>query len=296
MTDNAPTPKDDLKQQTEQARRMLVRLQWLVIILLGSGIVWLYSAFVNITAQVNDKLAKIDTVDTRLNSMDDRVFALTSLYGQKPTQSKNAQEHNSELIKIQLALANQLYKQGKYDETISTLSAIRWQLPKLNGIATPIKNTLSDSLDQDISYLSAQKNQTDAWQAHSLKMQDVQAFLRKHQNLNLGAFNQKNILLHDASILLSLAIGSAHARDKATMTIYLQEVRSHLENYVILTDGKLSIGQVNSDTPASAQDSPKPVTPSPLTSVNDALYVVYELLANSPTDKPLKSMQILSQP
>lgn len=291
MNDTQPTDKDDLKQQAEQARRVLMRLQWLVIVLLASGIVWLYSAFLNINVQVGDKLAKIDTVDTRLNSMDDRIFALTSLYGQKPTQNKSTQEQNSELLKIQLSLANQLYKQGNYDDTINALSAIRWQLPKLNGIATPLKNTLDDSLSQDISYLTAQKNQPDAWQAHSVKMQDVQAFLRKHQNSALGSLNTKDLLIHDASMLLSLAIGSAHARDKSTMTIYLQEVKSRLESYVILSEGKLSIGQVNADTPAS-DDTPKALTP-PLESVNDALYWVYELLANSPKDTPLKSTQIL---
>lgn len=292
MTDNQPpSNQDNLDKQTEQARRVLMRLQWLVIILLGSGIIWLYGVFSNINIQVHDKLAKIDTVDTRLNSMDDRIFALTSLYGQKPNQQKPNQEQDGELVKIQLSLANQLYKQGNYDDTINALTAIRWQLPKLNGIATPIKNTLTDSLNADISYLTAQKNQPDAWQAHVVKMQDVQAFLRKHQNNTAGSLNNKDLLIHDASMLLSLAIGSANARDKSTMTTYLQEVKTRLESHVILTDGKLSIGQVNPDIPTK-NDTPK-TTPPPLETINDALYWVYELLANSPKEKPLKSMQIL---
>lgn len=291
MTDTPPN-KDELKQQTEQARRVLMRLQWLVIVLLGSGIVWLYTAFENINIQVNDKLAKIDTVDTRLNNMDDRIFALTSLYGQKPSQNKPTQEHDQELIKIQLSLANQLYKQGNYDETINALSAIRWQLPKMSGIATPIKNTLIDGLDKDINHLNAQKNQPDAWQAHVVKMQDVQAFLRKYQNNTTGSLSNKDLLIHDASMLLSLAIGSANARDKSTMTTYLQEIKIRLESYVILTDGKLSIGQVNPDTPATQNNETKTITP-PLETVNDALYWVYELLANSPKDKHLHSTQIL---
>lgn len=292
MTNPTPTAKDkdELKQQTEQARRVLMRLQWLVIILLGSGIVWLYNAFQSINIQVHDKFAKIDTVDTRLNSMDDRIFALTSLYGQKPTQNKPAQEHEQELIKIQLSLANQLYKQGNYDDTINALTAIRYQLPKMNGIANPIKNTLTNGINQDISHLNAQKNQPDAWQAHVVKMQDVQAFLRKHQNTNAGSLTNKDLLIHDASMLLSLAIGSANARDRTTMTTYLQEVKNCLESHVILTDGKLSIGQVNGDTPTQSDIQN---TAPPLKTVNNALYWVYELLANSPKDTPLKSMQIL---
>lgn len=289
---NTPNPdKDELKQQTEQARRVLMRLQWLVIILLGSGIIWLYSAFQKINVQVHDKLTKIDTVDDRLNSMDDRIFALTSLYGQKPMPNKNTQEQDSELIKIQLSLANQLYKQGNYEDTINTLKAIRWQLSKLDGIAIPVKNTLIHHLDQDISYLNAQKNQPDAWQAHSVKMQDVQTFLRKHQNNSMGTLSNKDLLIHDAGMLLSFAIGSANARDKTMMTTYLQGVKARLESYVILTEGKLSIGQVNADDSATPAQT-KATTPK-LNSVNDALYWVYELLANAPKDKPLKSTQIL---
>lgn len=289
---NTPNPdKDELKQQTEQARRVLMRLQWLVIILLGSGIIWLYSAFQKINVQVHDKLTKIDTVDDRLNSMDDRIFALTSLYGQKPMPNKNTQEQDSELIKIQLSLANQLYKQGNYEDTINTLKAIRWQLSKLDGIAIPVKNTLIHHLDQDISYLNAQKNQPDAWQAHSVKMQDVQTFLRKHQNNSMGTLSNKDLLIHDAGMLLSFAIGSANTRDKTMMTTYLQGVKARLESYVILTEGKLSIGQVNADDSATPAQT-KATTPE-LNSVNDALYWVYELLANAPKDKPLKSTQIL---
>lgn len=289
---NTPNPdKDELKQQTEQARRVLMRLQWLVIILLGSGIIWLYSAFQKINVQVHDKLTKIDTVDDRLNSMDDRIFALTSLYGQKPMPNKNTQEQDSELIKIQLSLANQLYKQGNYEDTINTLKAIRWQLSKLDGIAIPVKNTLIHHLDQDISYLNAQKNQPDAWQAHGVKMQDVQTFLRKHQNNSMGTLSNKDLLIHDAGMLLSFAIGSANTRDKTMMTTYLQGVKARLESYVILTEGKLSIGQVNADDSATPAQT-KATTPE-LNSVNDALYWVYELLANAPKDKPLKSTQIL---
>lgn len=287
MTERTPTDKEELKKQTEQARRVLMRLQWLVIVLLGSGIIWLYSAFQSINIQVDDKLARIDTVDTRLNNMDDRIFALTSLYGQKPSQNKPSQQYDQELVKIQLSLANQLYKQGNYEQTINALTAIRWQLPQMSGIATPIKNTLADSLDKDISHLNAQKNQPDAWQAHVVKMQDIQAFLHKYKN-NTGSLTHKDLLVHDASILLSLAIGSANARDKNTMTAYLQEVKTRLENYVILTDGKLSIGQTDSQNPTKDDGQPPP-----LESVNDALYWVYELLANSPKEKPLNSLQIL---
>lgn len=282
MSNPSPTdrPQDpELAKQTKQAQRVLVRLQWLVIVLLGSGIVWLYSAFTSISVQVHEKLAKIDTVDTRLNNMDDRLFALTSLYGQKPTVSKDTISKDGELIKVQLSLAHQLYKQGKYDETITALTAINSQLEQTTGIANPIKTTLSQALKADIAYINALKNQPDAWQAHALKMRELQAFLKKQQSPATAPLNHQDILLHDMGILLSLAVGSANVRDKTAMTTYLQEIKEQLEGHITATGGSIAI--------ENKGKSP------PLTTLNDALYWVYELLANSPKDKPLQSLQIL---
>lgn len=283
------TPQDlDLKQQTEQARRVLMRLQWLIIVLLASGIVWLYYSFESVVERVDSKLVKIDTVDTRLNNIDDRLFALTpTSTPNQPIQKTTNQD--KELFYIQLALANQLFRQGNFDDTLTTLQAIDWQLTHTTGLSTPIKATLQDSLKKDIAYVTALKNQPDAWQAHIIKIQDIQSFLRKQQASDNTTLERGDILLHDATMLLSLAVGSANARDRNQMTAYLQEVKAQLETYITLNGGKVH-------TTAQAQNTPdnteKKSTPS-LETPNDALYWVNELLANTPKNKSLQSTQIL---
>lgn len=279
---NQPKPtddKDDLKYQTEQARRVLMRLQWLVIILLASGIVWLYVAFESVVGRVDERLAKIDGIDTRLNGMDDRIFALTPT-DTLPAQLQKADtpSKDRELIYIQLGLVNQLFEQGNYEGTLTALRAIQWQLPQTDGMASPVKSALAQSLDADIARLTALKNQPDAWQAHIVKMRDLQAFLRSQQNHH-ATLNRKDILLHDTTMLLSLAIGSANIRDKEQTNAYLTEAKSQLESYITLNGGNTQI-----DPNAK---------PTKLTSTKDALYAFYELLANSPKDEPLQSVQIL---
>ena len=283
------TPQDlDLKQQTEQARRVLMRLQWLIIVLLASGIVWLYYSFESVVERVDSKLVKIDTVDTRLNNIDDRLFALTpTSTPNQPIQKTTNQD--KELFYIQLALANQLFRQGNFDDTLTTLQAIDWQLTHTTGLSTPIKATLQDSLKKDIAYVTALKNQPDAWQAHIIKIQDIQSFLRKQQASDNTTLERGDILLHDATMLLSLAVGSANARDRNQMTAYLQEVKAQLETYITLNGGKVHTTTQAQNTPDNTE---KKSTPS-LETPNDALYWVNELLANTPKNKSLQSTQIL---
>lgn len=289
--------KDDLKQQAEQARRMLMRIQWFVIVLLASGIVWLYVAFESVVGRVDEKLVKIDNVDTRLNNIDDRLFALTPADSRPPKTDQVSRD--GELIRVQLALVNQLFEQGNYVDTLTALEAIRWQLSQLDGVASPIKSTLSEKLQADIDYVTALKNQPDAWQAHIVKMRDLQAFLRSQQTY-ANTLNRSDVLLHDATMLLSLAIGAATLRDRDLMTGYLNEALSQLESQIILTGGRIDI--VKQEKPAPKKLEPRATInqqgesadpQAPLKTLNDAVYWFYELLANSPKDKGLQSVQIL---
>lgn len=289
MTDKHLQPEPDLKQQTEQARRVLMRLQWLVIILLASGIVWLYFSFESVVGRVERKLALIDTVDTRLNNIDDRLFALTPSRHNTP-DSTSAKHPDKELIYIQLSLANQLFRQGNFEDTLIALQAIQWQLTQNSTIATPIKNILLDSLKKDIAYVDALKNQPDAWQSHIIKIRDVQAFLRDLQS-HASTPSRTDILLHDTTMLLSLAVGSASVRDRSQMTTYLQEAKGQLESYIQLNTQASPANkphephQKTTDTPAG--NLPTLQTP------DDALYWINHLLANTPKNKSLHSIQIL---
>ena len=265
-------------QQSEKAWRVLMRILWLMIALLGSGIVWLYTSFETLSSDVNNRLEKIATVDTRLNDMDDRLFAMTSLYGQTPAEKKVGENHDGALVQVEMALANELYKRGEYEKALTVLSVIRLQLNDLKGLSTPIKSALIKSLQMDIEYITALKKQPDSWQAHIIKMRDIQAFLRRQTNQTKN-ITYNDLLLHDSSMLLSLAISAATHRDKDVMTTYLQESKSQLEAHILAVQGKFRLEKSESAT---------------LETLDDALYALNDLLANSPKSTDLHSMQLLN--
>lgn len=281
-TANNPASNKEILAQSEKAWRVLLRLLWLMIVLLASGLVWLYTSFTGLSSEVKEKLAKIDTVDTRLNDMDDRLFALTSLYGQTPSKNNNQNStKDSDIIKVQLLLVNELYRQGDYENTLTALNALALQIDHTSGLSGAIKGTLKQSLKEDITHITALKNQPDAWQSHIIKMQELQAFLRSQENRG-GAFNQGDILLHDASLLLSLAIGSANSRDRNLMTAYLQDAKGQFEAHLRYKGESL---QFNPQADTSS--------PAELDSLTGALYWFNDLLANSPKTQSLQSTQIL---
>lgn len=264
--------------QSEKAWRVLMRILWLMIILLGSGILWLYSSFGALSSEVNTRLEKIATVDTRLNDMDDRLFAMTSLYGQTPIEKKGVENRDGALVQVEMALANEMYKRGEYEKALTALTAISWQLEDLKGLSTPIKSALAKSLKADIEHITALKNQPDSWQAHIIKMRDIQAFLRRQTNQTKN-ITYNDLLLHDSSMLLSLAISAATHRDKDVMTTYLQESKSQLEAHILATQGKFRLEKSESAT---------------LENLDDALYALNDLLANSPKSADLQSMQMIN--
>lgn len=301
------TEKEELKKQADQARVVLMRLQWLVIILLAGGLLWLYLSFTSVVDKVDERLAKMDTVDTRLNDMDDRLFAITPTDSHKKT-NKAETSKDAEFLKIELAMTNRLFEQGSYDDTLTALQAIDYQLGQMTGIAPSVKSALSSSIKADIAYIGTLKTQPDAWQAHIIKMRDVQAFLRTKQTSTPNApLSRGDILLHDANMMLSLAIGSANVRDRGLMTSYLQDVRSQLESHITLHGGKIdpeSLKKQSEQTIKEDKKDGKTINNTDtktgqigqqvaLNTIDDALFWVYDLLANSPKNKELSSIQML---
>lgn len=299
--------KEELKKQADQARAVLMRLQWLVIILLAGGLLWLYLSFTSVVDKVDERLAKMDTVDTRLNDMDDRLFAITPTDSHKKANKVEASK-DAEFLKIELAMTNRLFEQGSYDDTLTALQAIDYQLGQMTGIAPSVKSALSSSIKADIAYIGTLKTQPDAWQAHIIKMRDVQAFLRTKQTSTPNApLSRGDILLHDANMMLSLAIGSANVRDRGLMTSYLQDVRSQLESHITLHGGKIDPESLKKQSEQTIKEDKKDGKTTnnadtktgqigqqvALDTIDDALFWVYDLLANSPKNKELSSVQML---
>lgn len=302
--------KEELKKQADQARVVLMRLQWLVIILLAGGLLWLYLSFTSVVDKVDERLAKMDTVDTRLNDMDDRLFAITPTDSHKKTNKAEASK-DAEFLKIELAMTNRLFEQGSYDDTLTALQAIDYQLGQMSGIAPSVKSALSSSIKADIAYIGTLKTQPDAWQAHIIKMRELQAFLRTKQTSTPNApLNRGDILLHDANMMLSLAIGSANVRDRGLMTSYLQDVRSQLESHITLHGGKIDPESLKKQSEQTIKEDKKDGEAInntdiktgqigqqvALNTIDDALFWVYDLLANSPKNKELSSVLMLKSP
>lgn len=296
------TEKEELKKQAEQARMVLMRLQWLVIILLAGGLLWLHLSFTSVVDKVDERLTKMDAVDTRLNDMDDRLFAITPTDTHKKTD-KDEISKDIQFLKIELAMISKLFEQGSYDDTLTALQAIDYQLGQMMGIAPSVKSALSNSIRADIAYINTLKTQPDAWQAHIIKMRDIQAFLRTQQTSTPNTpLSRDDILLHDANMMLSLAISSASVRDRGLMTSYLQEARSQLESHLKrqskqkATDAKK--GEKNNESTNNSTDirTGQIGQQVALNTIDDALFWVYDLLANSPKNKELSSVLMLKSP
>ena len=292
--------KHELDAQTEQARRMLMRLQWLMIILLGSGLVWLYMSFESVVSRVGDKLTKVDAVDGRLNSIDDRLFALTPTDTRQQVMADESVK-DKEFIGVQLALVEQLYEQGRYGDALTALDAISYQLRHAKGLAAPVKSTLSQKLKADSDHIRALRHQPNAWQAQIIQMRDVQAFLRQQMHPEGNTpLSRSDIVLHDANMLLSLAISSANVRDAEQLITYLKDAKAQLQTY-----DQLQANKPSSDKPAQARPSEGKSSHSPSgssakdskpTTPDEAIGAIEALIANPPKDRALQSPQVLKQP
>ncbi|MEJ6068000.1 hypothetical protein MT378_09655, partial [Psychrobacter sp. 16-Bac2893] len=64
-------------QQRRQANMFLLRLQWVVILLLIGVLLWLYISQQRFQHTVNERLQSNEQVVSRLNEMDDRLFAMS---------------------------------------------------------------------------------------------------------------------------------------------------------------------------------------------------------------------------
>lgn len=74
-TEPKPSSESSLvSQQRRQANILLLRLQWLFIVLLALALVWLYVSQQHFESQIKERLNNKEQVVTRLNEMDDRCY------------------------------------------------------------------------------------------------------------------------------------------------------------------------------------------------------------------------------
>ena len=170
-------------QQRRQANMFLLRLQWVVILLLIGVLLWLYISQQRFQHTVNERLQSNEQVVSRLNEMDDRLFAMSQQTLPATSAAVNSQAQNQlDLLRIQIQAADRLLADSNGSAAIDLLQGLHWQLSqKSNEIAPALTVVIKQSLVKDIERLQARSAQPSSWQLQNLAIQNIQDFLYRHE-------------------------------------------------------------------------------------------------------------------
>ena len=226
---NAPTAG----QQRRQANILLLRLQWLLILLLIAAILWLYISQQRFQNQINERLQSNEQVATRLNEMDDRLFAISQQSVMPPNVVVGSQAQNQlELLRIQIRAADRLLADNNYSAATDLLRGLQWQLSQnSNEIAPALTIVIKQSLTKDIERLQAQSAQPSPWQLQNLAIQNIQEFLHSYErkNSNDAALTRRQLAIHEVIMTLNLALQASNLREQEQLTSYLRQARNQLQ-------------------------------------------------------------------
>lgn len=300
-------------QQRKQANILLLRLQWLFILLLALALVWLYVSQQLFENQVLERLQSNEQVTTRLNEMDDRLFAISQQASPAPRLPVTSQAQNQlDLLRIQMQAANSLLADNNYQATINLLEGIQWQLSQDNNEIAPALNiVINQSLSEDIERLQAQSTQPSPWQLQNLAIRDIQAFLHddgvitksataatnnnqqtKLNNKTASAIlTRRQLVIHEVVMTLNLAIQASNMRERDQLTDYLNQARAQLQSLEVSTV-PISTNQRKTATANSTDTS----VMDPPNTIGEVVIWLDELINNTPTTTPLLTTQILDQP
>ncbi|MGM8937159.1 hypothetical protein ACS8E2_00530 [Psychrobacter glaciei] len=316
-------------QQRRQANTLLLRLQWLVILLLIAALLVLYISHQRFQHSVNERLQSNEQVVSRLNEMDDRIFAMSQQTLPEPSVATNNQAQNQlDLLRIQIQAANRLLADNNDSAAIDLLRGLHWQLAQSsNEIAPALTVVIKQSLLKDIERLQAQSAQPSPWQIQNLAIQNIQDFLHSHEraansnsngtsnnngnestqqsravsNNNL-ALTRRQLTIHEVIMTLNLANQASNMREQDQLVSYLTQARKQLKTLVpqsSMTASKQPAQAAKSatSTAESTNDLAKNLetmkAPSDIPEVLDWLD---RLIANAPKPTPLLTAQILDKP
>lgn len=268
MTDTQK--KTRTAEQNAQARLVLIQLLWIFVVLIIAAMVWLYSNQTKLTLYVEERLAITKTFDSRMNDIDDRIFAIT--HAQAPTEHSTATQSDKELMTVQLGVVDKLYKQGDYQSAIQMLHLIRLQLtnPKF-ALSTPVKFALDSAINDDLTTLNTLQKITDPYQTDQIRLQEIQGHLANVAH----AFDKKQLshdelALRDGTMLVSLALSAIAVKDRPTMTLHLKNSLTHLDTITVHE-------------------------PAAKTALSTARQAMTALINEPPTLPPLKTIALLQE-
>ena len=260
-------PKDpSTVQQRRQANILLLRMQWFVILLLIAALLWLYISQQRFQHSVNERLQSNEQVVSRLNEMDDRLFAVSQQTLPTPSVKASSQAQNQlDLLRLQIKAADRLLADSDDGAAIELLRGLHWQLAqKSNEIAPALTIVIKQSLMKDIERLQAQSSQPSPWQIQNLAIQNIQDFLHSHERLgsyegadiqrrelvdtvtedktnrvanktsisNDSTLTRRQLTIHEVIMTLNLASQSSNMRKQDQLIGYLTQARKQLKTLV----------------------------------------------------------------
>ena len=299
-------------QQRRQANMFLLRLQWVVILLLIGVLLWLYISQQRFQHTVNERLQSNEQVVSRLNEMDDRLFAMSQQTLPATSAAVNSQAQNQlDLLRIQIQAADRLLADSNGSAAIDLLQGLHWQLSqKSNEIAPALTVVIKQSLVKDIERLQARSAQPSSWQLQNLAIQNIQDFLYRHEraaNTELNSSLQKNtatsqftdnsrltrrqLTIHEAIMTLNLASQASNMHDRDQLVMYLNQARKQLQT--LMPKQAESQASIDNKQQSDKNDLQTKSSPKNMPEVIEGLD---RLIVNAPKTSPLLTSQILNKP
>lgn len=307
-------------QQRQQANKLLLRLQWLLVLLLIIALVWLYVSQQRFQNQVNERFQSNEQVVTRLNNIDDRLFANTQSVLPESQGAVSSQAQNQlDLLRIQIQATDSLLANNNIKAAIDLLRGLQWQLSQnSNEIAPALTVVIQKSLKEDIERLQALSAQPSPWQLQNLAIQDIQEFLHSHERSNsqVATVNPANqtsqsslltrqqLTIHEVIMTLNLAMQASNMREADQLLSYLSQARKQLQTLttkvpissaVNAKSTKSIDNSANSEQADVAQIERLNSMQAPK-NIAEVIMWLDQLLVNAPTPIPLVTAQILEQP
>ncbi|GAF57440.1 LOW QUALITY PROTEIN: hypothetical protein JCM18902_140 [Psychrobacter sp. JCM 18902] len=301
-------------QQRRQANVFLLRLQWLVILLLIAALLWLYISQQRFQHSVNERLQSNEQVVSRLNEMDDRLFAMSQQTLPEPRSAASSQAQNQlDLLRIQIQAADRLLADNNDSAAIDLLRGLHWQLSQSsNEIAPALTVVIKQSLMKDIERLQASSSQQSlaATKPRHPKYSRVFAQLAcergdtAQRNMSLS---RKQLTIHEVIMTLNLASQASNMREQEQLIGYLRQARNQLQTLVpksaipqesapkaAMTNTENTSNDASAGKKQTSTDKNLPTRSSP-TNIAEVIDWLDKLIANAPKPTPLLTTQILDK-
>lgn len=311
-------------EQRQQASRLLLRLQWLLVLLLIIALVWLFVSQQRFQNKVNERFQNSEQLVARLNEMDDRLFAINQpALSENNASSTNASvgkqaQNQLDLLRIQIQATDSLLADNNYKAAIDLLRGLQWQLSQSNNeIAPALTVVIKQSLSDDIERLQAQSAQPSPWQLQNLAIQNIQEFLHSYefnnslhglssnnkQSSNLEPLTRRELVTHEVIMTLNLAIQASNMRESDQLATYLKQARRQLQT---LTSKNADTQKPATKTNEAKTEPLNRLEHDGLIDSNDTIkapsniaeVIIWldNLLANAPKSTSLLTAQVLEQP